>query len=70
MALGPGPPPTEAEVRWTRLESVCKMAFKLGANRYKPVEHILRLNRDQRSVEAEPEPTPVHENVRRSGFYH
>lgn len=53
-----------------RLESACKMAFELGADRYKPVERILRLNRDQRSTEPEPEPIPAHENVRGANFYH
>ncbi len=53
-----------------RLEAACKKALGLGADRYKPVERILRLNRDQRPDEPEREAVPTHENVRGASFYH
>lgn len=54
----------------TRLEAACAKAVRLGATRYKPVERILRLNRDQQVEETETEPTIEHENVRGAAYYH
>jgi transposase len=53
-----------------RLEAACEIAVGLGARRYKPVERILRLNRDQQPNEPEREVVVDHDNVRGADYYH
>jgi transposase len=64
---------TERKYGAQRTDSACEHALALGANSYKPVERILRLNREAMPLPGqEPdERAPIaHDNVRGPGYYH
>lgn len=55
-----------------RLEAACTRAQRLGTQRYKSIESILKHGLDSKPVEISEESTlpQQHENVRGSGYYH